>query len=206
MEEDGRPVPSDELVASSVADLARKIERAANALPEAYERGVFQMALETKNIFLLHAAGAGLIPGQKISGVGKSGAKWGVGFDVKGGTANPTALVKSRGPIWLVEGPVKAHHITAKGARHGTQAQRKQARAMFQVMAGGSAKGARAQALGGRGAKALTIGDGFARTVHHPGVRGKRFAQPAREHAKRVTSHAMRQHIRYSIKAAGFGR
>lgn len=107
----------------SAADFARKLDKVGNALPRGYREGVFKGALATKDIFLAHAARAGLTPGEKIRGVGKSGAKWGVGFDMKGGIANPVAVVKSRGPVWLVEGPVKAHPIVPR-RRRGTRALR----------------------------------------------------------------------------------
>lgn len=55
----------------------------------------------------------------RLSGVGRSGARVNVGYDIKGGADNPVALVKARGPLHLVENPVKPHDITPKARRRG---------------------------------------------------------------------------------------
>lgn len=100
-------------MADSAADLAHKFERAANTLPKAAREGVFSASLAAKDVFIAAAGTAGLTPGRKMRGVGKSGARWSVGFDVKG-SVTPTSLIRFRGPVHLVEGDTKAHEIKAR--------------------------------------------------------------------------------------------
>lgn len=49
----------------------------------------------------------------RLSGVGLRGAKVGAGFDVKG-TQNPTALIRARGPLHLIERDTKAHVVAPR--------------------------------------------------------------------------------------------
>jgi hypothetical protein len=52
----------------------------------------------------------------RLSGVGRKGAKLSVGFDMKG-SGNPTALVRARGPYHLIESDTKAHVIIPRRRR-----------------------------------------------------------------------------------------
>jgi hypothetical protein len=58
-----------------------------------------------------------------LRGVGRSGAKLSVGFDIKGGR-NPTALVRAKGPWQFIENKTAAHVIVSRRGRvlaHGNK-------------------------------------------------------------------------------------
>lgn len=157
-----------------------KINHAADTLPRSYRVGVEEAALQAKGIFLRHAAGAGLRPGQKIRHVGKSGARWSVRYDVKG-THNPTALVRFTGPVHIVEGSTRAHLINAARARSVSARDRREAAALFKMLGGGGKVSVRRS-----GARALALPDGnFRGSVRHPGTPGKRFFTAARLEVER---------------------
>lgn len=136
-------------MSSSPAEFAAKCERMAMTIPRAQREAVFSASLAAKDVFLAAAAGAGLRPGQKMRGVGKSGARWGVGFNIKG-EQNPTSLIRFRGPVHLVDRPTAAHTIAPR--RRGVKALR----------------------TGGGGDH-----DVFAASAKHPGTKGKNFYDPA---------------------------
>lgn len=52
----------------------------------------------------------------RLSGVGRSGAKVGARYDVKG-AGNPTALIRATGPLHLIERPTSAHPIRPRARR-----------------------------------------------------------------------------------------
>lgn len=62
-----------------------------------------------------------VVPSMRLSGVGRSGAKIGAGFDMIGVT-NPTALVRARGPFHLIERDTKPHTIGPRRRRRGGKA------------------------------------------------------------------------------------
>lgn len=95
--------------------LAAKFEKASSDLKAAPRNGVFQAALVGKALFVAEAGAKGLAPTSRIAR-----GRWSVGFDIKG-TTNPTALVKFRGPVHLVNNPTKAHEITPRGRRRGAK-------------------------------------------------------------------------------------
>jgi hypothetical protein len=64
-----------------------------------------------------------VVPSMRLSGVGRSGAKIGAGFDLIG-VANPTALVRARGPFHLIERDTKPHTISPRARRRGGKAVR----------------------------------------------------------------------------------
>lgn len=88
------------------AEFAAKLARLPDAVKRAEKAGVRAAALAATTIIRQNVNA--VVPGGKLRGVGKAGAKVGVGFDVKG-TNNPTALVSARGPLQLVESPTKPH-------------------------------------------------------------------------------------------------
>lgn len=51
-----------------------------------------------------------VVPDMNMSGVGRSGVKVGVRYDIKG-TRNPTSLIRATGPLHLVENPTSPHTI-----------------------------------------------------------------------------------------------
>lgn len=126
----------------SPAELVRKLENAARSVESAGRAGVRSAALAATTV-IRHEVAA-VVPSGRLSGVGKSGAKVSVGFDVKG-TTNPTALIRARGPLHLVENKTKPHPITPKRRR------------------------------GGAGKVGLRLKDGNVRSaVNHPGTKGQR--------------------------------
>lgn len=54
--------------------------------------------------------------GRRLRGVGRSGARVGARYDVKG-QQNPTAIVRATGPLHLLENPIKPHEIAPKKRR-----------------------------------------------------------------------------------------
>jgi hypothetical protein len=82
-------------------------------LPDSLRAGVGEVALAVKTSVLNQLGGT-----RRMSGVGRSGARIGVGYDVKG-LSNPTAIVKARGPLHLLEYGTRPHRIEPRrgGAR-----------------------------------------------------------------------------------------
>lgn len=54
----------------------------------------------------------------RLRGVGRSGARVGVRYDVRG-VKNPTAIVRATGPFHLIESDTKAHEIAPRSRRRG---------------------------------------------------------------------------------------
>lgn len=104
----------------------------------------------------------------RMSGVGRSGARIGVRYDVKG-TRSPTALLRATGPAHLVERDTDAHTILPRSVGRA-QGRSKTARLaakqdLYNALFGASV---------GAGARPLKIGgDRFAYRVNHPGTKGK---------------------------------
>lgn len=106
----------------------------------------------------------------RMSGVGKTGAKVGVRYDVKGRT-NPTALLRATGPAHLIERDTRAHTIIPKTVGRTQGSRTKGARLaakqnLYDALFGGTVSGA---------TKPLMLGNTgrFAYRVRHPGTRGK---------------------------------
>lgn len=74
-----------------------------------------KVAFAAKTI-LLGELGSAVGSDLKLSGVGKSGVKLGVRYDVKGRT-NATALLKATGPWQLIERDTKPHTIRPRSRR-----------------------------------------------------------------------------------------
>lgn len=108
-------------MSDSVKDFSKKCTMVATTLPRAQREAVVSASLAAKDIFTGAAAVAGLKVGQRMRGVGKSGAAWGVGFKVAG-DQTPTSLIAFRGPVHLVESDTKAHEIVTR--RRGVTALR----------------------------------------------------------------------------------
>jgi hypothetical protein len=101
-----------------VSDLL-KIAKLAASLPKelqvAQRRGIQQGALAvTKAIRAEVKSASG--GDNRLSGVGKKGARVGAKYDVKG-QVNPTALIKATGPMQLLEHPTRPHEITPRKRR-----------------------------------------------------------------------------------------
>lgn len=85
----------------------------------------------------------------RLSGVGARGARVGAQYDVKG-TTNPTAIIKAKGPLHLVERDTAPHLIIPRGMRVG-----KRGRQL-------------------KGGKVLRLANGgYAASALHPGTRGQ---------------------------------
>ena len=90
-------------------EAARRLDGWAGKLQERQRQAVAAAALEVTKAArgeIRRAVGADM----RMSGVGKSGAKVGAGYDLLG-YRNPTAIVTARGPLHLVERPTRPHRI-----------------------------------------------------------------------------------------------
>lgn len=129
-------------------------------------------------------------PSGRLRNVGRSGAKLGVRYDIKG-TRNPTALIRATGPWQIIENNTSPHVIVAKRLGRG-QGRTSRARLAGSVSAfGGTSRGvfgsliastrttrtgavltrAGSVALGGKLAAAA---GGPRPYAFHPGTRGKK--------------------------------
>jgi hypothetical protein len=101
-------------MARDLLDLSASVGATAAALRVAQKVGVQKAALHMTTSIrteITMATGDG-----RLSGVGRRGAKVGAGFDVKG-SVDPTALIKPKGPLWLVENDTGAHRIPRSRSR-----------------------------------------------------------------------------------------
>jgi len=200
----------------SAGELAKKIHTAATVLPKELRKGVFDSSMETKRIFLEEAANAGLRPGQRMSGVGKRGAAWGVGFDIKGET-DPTSIVRFRGPVHLVNNPSRPHIIAPKvtfrqgdfGRRSRSGKSRARIKASRIVAAEqliGLLTGSSASGSVNFGRRAVSTPQGPRRYAKHPGTGGKDFWTPAKLRAFKATPRITSRALRRSLYYGGLGR
>lgn len=97
----------------SAAEFSARIVRLATVTQANQKVVVTNGALLAKEIILGEFAARGVSKDSRIAG-----AKWGVGFDVKGFN-NPSALVRVRGPVQLVDSPTKPHTIRPRRGRRG---------------------------------------------------------------------------------------
>lgn len=96
-------------VSRSPFEFATKLEKLVVEVGQANRAAINAAALiVTREIRTRTAAATG--GDMRLSGVGKRGARVGVGYDVKG-DRNATALIRARGPFHLVERDVKPHDI-----------------------------------------------------------------------------------------------
>lgn len=186
-------------MARDVADLVRKFERSANAVPPTLKDTIGSASLRTKNIYLAAAVRAGLTPGKKLN-VGRRGATWGVGYDMQTASSGSVAsIVRFKGPVHLVNNDTRPHRILTAAGRAG---QREEARQVIQALTGTRIRRSRRA----NGPRALGLPTGPVASVKHPGTKGKNFFRPAddfaRQEVKRITGDA-RQDI---LLRGGFGR
>src|SRR4051812_10988285 len=88
-----------------------KMSKVESLLQPTLVAGIRSAALTT--VAVIRSETAAAAPGMRLRGVGRRGAKIGVGFDVVG-TANPTALIRARGPYHLLERATKPHPVAAR--------------------------------------------------------------------------------------------
>lgn len=135
--------------------------------------GVEKACLAGKNVMLANMTAA--LGGNRLSGVGKKGARVGVRYDVVG-YQNPVGIIKYTGPVHLANSGTQPHEIEPRSRQT-------------------TAKGNRRRGS----AKALTVGQDFYARVHHPGTRGKKFAEKAEKvvlaQSKRIIEQEVRSHL-----------
>ena len=99
------------MASRSATELAGKLHRYAQLVPDANRDTVGNVALMAKGHFETGIASAGGKPGSEIQGA-KGGRRLGASYDIKGGR-NPTALIRYRGPVHLLFGNTAPHMIIA---------------------------------------------------------------------------------------------
>lgn len=101
-------------MSSSPDQLAARLQSAGRGITRANRVGVEKACLAGKGVMLaaLDAAGGG----KGLRGVGRSGARVGVRYDVRG-FQNPVGILRYTGPVHLLNNPTKAHDI--KNRRRG---------------------------------------------------------------------------------------
>lgn len=157
---------------STAAALNRRMHRFAADIEGVTKRATDQSALA------LTLSVAGFLGGRSIRlrGVGSSGAKVGVRYDIKG-AANPTALVFMFGPAQLIERDTKAHEIIGRSVG---KLKKGSTKGFTRIARAGARHGAKQDLynalFGGTGGGRMDLGgsDGW-RTgpFHHPGTSGK---------------------------------
>lgn len=181
-------------MASSAADLVRKLDRLATTVDRGKTAAIGETAMVVKAEMLLGPSRSGIRPTTRIAG-----AKWGVGFELK----PKWALVSYRGPLHWAEWGTQAHVIGAK--QLGSRASIRNA-AGFRT-ASGSTRGAFGGARGGKGKRALVI-PGAATPkawAWHPGARARPFWDATRKRAQESGSDEYRRVLNRQIRKSGFG-
>lgn len=164
---------------SSGAELATKLLRAANTLPRALDRGVFEAGLAAKTTAVAAYVAAG------VATSGSRLGNWSVGFDVKG-TINPTALVQVRGrKMHLFDNPTKAHRIEPRRRTRRSSDSRSRKALTMPAAGPGEVRG----------------------YANHPGTKGKRvFHGKAKPQIIAQTPAILARGIRSGLISAGLGR
>jgi len=104
----------------TLADLARTAHQLPKELQAAEQRGVRKSALLVTRGIRDEIRGA--TGDNRLSGVGRRGARVGAKYDVSGGS-NPTAVIRATGPLHLVDRDTDPHLIAPK-RRRGAKALR----------------------------------------------------------------------------------
>ena len=157
------------MASSAVAGkVAKQMAKVAAEVKKAESVAVKNAALEAKKIHLaeIRAASGGDL---HLSGVGKSGARLGVSFSVKGAGKDTTALVRATGPLHLLEHKSRSHTILPRGVGRargrGAAARRAAKQDLYSALFGGG---------GFSGATPLNTPFGPRFRVNHPGVQNPR--------------------------------
>lgn len=161
-------------MAGSADQLANRLVSGGREITRANRVGVEKACLAGKNVMLANMTAA--LGGNRLSGVGKKGARVGVRYDVVG-YQNPVGIIKYTGPVHLANSGTQPHEIEPRSRQT-------------------TAKGNRRRGS----AKALHFGSSafFAR-VHHPGTPGKKFTEKAEKvvlaQSKRIIEQEVRSHL-----------
>lgn len=175
-------------MASSAADLARRLGSVATAVERGQREAVNQTAFVAKQEMIDGIGKSGVKPSSMLGG-----RKWSVGYNVRGQT-RPMALVSYRGPVHWIEGGTKPRVVGAR--RLGT-------RAGIQRNVGSGSFG---RFRSSRGAKALNIpGIGFRAYANHPGTRARPFWTRTKARIAQRGPEVMQHQLRRQIARSSFG-
>lgn len=159
----------------SAKELAGKYNRAAQEMRKRRKKAVEAAALTAKDIYEDEAAKKGL----KARSSKLVGRTWGgFGYDVKG-SANPTAVVRSRGPAWLHDQDTKPHRIQARRSEAGFRQRQIGVAAARNV--GLNVGNARRNRSGKQAISFPGAAHPFGTAAKHPGTRGKQWSKPAKK-------------------------
>ena len=162
-------------MSSSVDDLANRLVRGGQEITRANRVGVEKACLAGKNVML--SAMVASLGGNRLSGVGKNGAKVGVRYHVKGYT-NPVGVIQYTGPAHLANSGTRPHQILPRSR---------------QTTAKGNRRRGSAKALSPAG------NPWAAASADHPGTKGKKFFEKAEPivvaQSKRIIEQEIRGHL-----------
>lgn len=154
----------------TLADLSVSLAAMPQAMQRGQRRGVAKAALHVTRSVRREIL---LVTGDnKLSGVGRRGARVGAGYNVKG-RVNPTALITARGPLHLVERDTGAHSIEPRRRR---------------------ARGNRKRRA------ALKFGATYAMSADHPGTRGQRPFGKGVDRTKKDVAKIIEDEVWYFVR------
>lgn len=159
-------------MSSSVDDLANRLVSGGRAITRANRVGVEKACLAGKNVMLSSMTAA--LGGNRLSGVGRNGAKVGVRYTVVG-YQNPVGIIKYTGPVHLANSGTRPHEILPRSR---------------QTTAKGNRRRGSARALSPAG------NPWAAASADHPGTPGKKFAERAEKIVLRQTPRIIQQEVR----------
>ena len=184
-------------MAKNVADLVRKFEQSANAVPPTLDKTVGTASLRVKNIYIAGAVRAGLTVGKRMN-VGKKGAAWSVRYDKQTAPSGSVAsIVRYRGPVHLLNNDTKPRVIMAATAKAN---QYNQGKGLIQALTG---KKVKKKAV--KGSQALNLPTGPVASVKHPGTHGKNFFRPTDDFARTEATRIVGDSRREILVRGGFG-
>ena len=162
-------------MSSSVDDLADRLVPGGREITRANRVGVEKACLAGKNVML--SAMVASLGSNRLSGVGKNGARVGVRYDVRG-YQNPVGIIRYTGPAHLVNSGTRPHKIEPRSR---------------QTTAAGNRRRGSAKALSPAG------NPWAAASADHPGTKGKKFAEKAEPivvaQSKRIITQELRSHL-----------
>ena len=162
-------------MSSSVDDLANRLVSGGREITRANRVGVEKACLAGKNVML--SAMVASLGGNRLSGVGKNGAKIGVRYTV-GGYQNPVGIIQYTGPAHLANSGTRPHKIEPRSR---------------QTTAKGNRRRGSAKALSPAG------NPWAAASADHPGTKGKKFFEKAEPivvaQSKRIIEQEVRGHL-----------
>jgi len=177
------------MASRSVGELVAKFDRYATALPKAQMDAARGAGPVIKTAWIGVAGTAGLNPGRKVAR-----QKWGVKYNV-GKKGN--LYIRYTGKLHLVNGDTKPHQIIPRDLK----------KAQGQALVGALTGVKVSRRLGGRGKRALKIGDNLRTKAEHPGTTGKNFWPNAHRAAVEIAPRIYWARTGTSLMTrSGFGR